>query len=61
MFPDFLYSCIYVLPAPPAAPGTPTVSFLLPGQHFTITWDEPSLYMGKTFDAYFVNVAIWPR
>ena len=54
MFPD---SLLILLPAPPASPGTPTVSFQLAKQHFTITWDEPPLYMGETVDAYFVNVS----
>ena len=45
------------MPDPPAAPGTPTVSFFLPGQHFTITWEEPPLFGGETFDAYFVNIS----
>ena len=43
--------------APPAAPGTPSVVFSLPGQQFTITWDEPPLNMGETFDAYFLNIS----
>ena len=54
MFPD---SLLILLPAPPATPGTPTVSFQLAIQHFTITWDEPPLYTGETVDAYFVNVS----
>ena len=43
--------------APPAAPGTPLIVFSLPRQQFTITWDEPPLNMGETFDAYFLNIS----
>lgn len=46
-----------MLPAPPGAPETPFVSFSLPGQQFTITWDEPPLNMGETFDAFFLNIS----
>ena len=46
-----------MLLAPPGAPETPTVSFPLPGQQFTITWDEPPLNMGEMFDAYFLNIS----
>ena len=44
-------------PAPPHAPGTPFVSFPLPGQQFTITWGEPLLNMGEVVDAYFLNIS----
>jgi len=44
-------------PAPPAAPETPSAVFSLPGQQFTITWDEPPLYKGETFDSYFLNIS----
>ena len=46
-----------MLLAPPRAPETPSVMFPLPGQQFNITWDEPPLNMGETFDAYFVNIS----
>ena len=46
-----------MLPAPPASVRTPSVSFLMPGQQFTITWDEPPLNMGETIDAYYVNIS----
>ena len=46
-----------MLLAPPHAPGTPSVVFSSPGQQFTITWDEPPLNMGETFDAYFLNIS----
>ena len=40
-----------------AALRTPSVSFLMPGQQFTITWDEPPLNMGETIDVYYVNIS----
>ena len=43
--------------APPAAPRTPSVTFLIPRQQFTITWNEPPLSMGGTVDMYFVNIS----
>ena len=46
-----------MLLAPPRAPETPSVMFPLPGQQFNITWDEPPLNMGETFDAYFLNIS----
>ena len=46
-----------MLPAPPGAPETPFVSFPLPGQQFIITWNEPPLNMGETFDVYFLNIS----
>ena len=46
-----------MLTAPPAAPRTPSVAFLIPRQLFTITWNEPALSMGGTVDAYFVNIS----
>ena len=33
------------------------MTFLIPGQQFTITWNEPSLSMGGTVDTYFVNIS----
>ena len=42
---------------PSACSGTPFVSFPLCGQQFTITWDEPPLNMGETFDAFFLNIS----
>ena len=29
----------------------------IPGQQFTITWDEPPLSMGELVDAYLVNIS----
>ena len=52
----FHYS-ITTLSAPPAAPGTPSVTFSVPRQQFTITWDEPPLSKGGTVDTYFVNIS----
>ena len=46
-----------MFPAPLFVPGTPSVSFPLPREQFTITWDEPTLYMNGTIDAYFVNIS----
>ena len=46
-----------IFSAPPAAPGTLSVTFPIPGQQFTVTWDEPPLSMGGTVDTYFVNVS----
>ena len=46
-----------MLPAAPGSPENPFVSFSLPGQQFTITWDEPPLNMGKMVDAYFLNIS----
>ena len=46
-----------MLPAPPAAPRTPSVTFLIPRQQFTITWNEPPLSMDGTIDMYFVNIS----
>ena len=46
-----------MLTAPPAAPRTPSVTFLIPRQRFTITWNEPELSMSGTVDAYFVNIS----
>ena len=33
------------------------MTFLIPRQQFTITWNEPALSMGGTVDAYFVNIS----
>ena len=51
--------CCYCIPypAPPVTPVTPTVGFPIPGQQFTITWDEPPLSIGATVDTYFVNIS----
>ena len=46
-----------MFPAPLVVPGTPSVSFSIPGQQFNITWDEPTLNMGELVDAYFVNIS----
>ena len=46
-----------MFPAPLFVPGIPSVSFPLPREQFTITWDEPTLYMNETVDAYFVNIS----
>ena len=46
-----------MFPAPPAAPGTPSVNFSSPRVEFTITWAEPPLNMNETIDAYFVNIS----
>ena len=44
-------------PALPAAPETQPVNFSVPREQFTITWNEPTLYMNDTVDAYFVNIS----
>ena len=49
--------CCISYPAPPITPVTPTVAFPIPGQQFTITWDEPPLSIGGTVDTYFVNIS----
>ena len=36
---------------------TPTVTFPIPGQQFTITWDEPPVSRGGRVDTYFVNIS----
>ena len=46
-----------MFPAPLIVPGTPSVSFPIPREQFTITWDEPTLYMNETIDGYFVNIS----
>ena len=46
-----------MFPAPLLVPGTPTVSFPIPREQFTISWDEPTLYMNETIDGYFVNIS----
>ena len=53
----YFASSLPILPAPPAAPGTPSVSFTIPGQKFNISWDEPVLNTDGTVDAYFVNIS----
>ena len=47
----------YYISGPPAAPRTPTVTFPISGQQFTITWDVPPLNMGGTVDTYLVNIS----
>ena len=56
MFSSFYYLPT-VFPAPPVTPVIPTVTFPIPRQQFTITWNEPPLNMGGTIDAYFVNIS----
>ena len=46
-----------MFPAPPAAPGTPSVFFLTPGVEFNINWTEPPLNVNETIDTYFVNIS----
>ena len=46
-----------MFPAPPPVPRTLSVTFLIPRQEFTITWNESPLSMGGTVDAYFVNIS----
>ena len=46
-----------MFPAPLVIPGTPSVSFTISREQFTITWDEPTVYMNETIDAYFVNIS----
>ena len=53
----FLTQPLYMFPAPPAAPGTPSVFFSTPRMVFNITWTEPSLNVNETIDAYFVNIS----
>ena len=48
---------LYISVPPAAAPKTPSVTFLIPGQQFTITRNEPPLNMNETVDAYFVNIS----
>ena len=54
---SFLTQPLCMFPAPPAAPGTPSVFFSTPREEFTITWNEPPLSMGGTIDTYFVNIS----
>ena len=44
-----------MFPAPPATPGTASVTFS--GHQFNITWDEPRSNTGATIDAYLVNIS----
>ena len=46
-----------MLLAPPRAPATPSIVFSPPEHQFTITWNEPPLNIGETFDAYFLNIS----
>ena len=46
-----------MFPGLPATLRAPSVSFLMPGQQFTITWDEPPLNTNETIDAYYVNIS----
>ena len=43
--------------APPSAPGSLSVTFPIPEQQFTITWNESPLNMHKMIDTYFVNIS----
>ena len=51
------YCFISFWPAPPAAPGTPSVMISNSRQEFIVKWDEPPLSMGETVDTYFVNIS----
>ena len=53
----FLTQPLHMFPAPPAAPGTPSVFFSTPRVEFNITWTEPPLNVNETIDAYFVNIS----
>ena len=55
--PWFVSNAPTKFPAPPAAPRTPSATFLTPRQQFTITWNEPPLNMGGTIHSYFVNIS----
>ena len=46
-----------MFPAPPAAPGTPSVLFPTPEIVFNITWTESPLNMNEMIDTYFVNIS----
>ena len=46
-----------MFPAPPAAPGTPSVIFSIPREQFNIIWDEPLLNLNEMIDAYFINIS----
>ena len=46
-----------MFPAPLVVPGTPSVSFPIPREQFTITRNEPTLYMNETVDACFVSIS----
>ena len=32
------------------------MTIFIPGQQFTLTWNEPPLNIGETVDAYFLNI-----
>ena len=49
--------CHTISPDPPAAPGTPSVSFPILSQQFNISWDKPPLNLCESVDAYFVNIS----
>ena len=51
----FMYLPLF--PGLPGAPGNPNLTFPIPREQFTITWDEPTLNMNETIDAYFVNIS----
>ena len=46
-----------MFPAPPAAPERPSVTFPVPRQEFTITWNEPPPNMGEAVDTYYVTIS----
>ena len=46
-----------MFPAPPAAPGTPSVFFSTPIIEFNITWTDPPLNMNEMIDTYFFNLS----
>ena len=46
-----------MFPAPLVVPGTPSVTFPIMRGQFTATWNEPTLYVNETVDAYFVNIS----
>ena len=46
-----------LFPAPLVIPGALSVSFPISREQFTITWDESTVYMNETIDAYFVSIS----
>ena len=46
--------CSHAAP-PSAAPETPTVTFIIPREQFTISWDDSPLNTGEM--SYFVNIS----
>ena len=47
----------YYFPAPPVTSVAPSVTFPIPREQFTITWDEPLPNINEMIDAYFVNIS----